>query len=95
MGPRTEPERTCVGCRKAAGKPDLIRIVGTPRGEVLVDTNGTAPGRGAYVHADRACATAAIARGTLARSLRLGLRAEEAARLGDEIEREIERDVRR
>jgi len=95
VAPRTEPERTCVGCRKAAGKRELIRIVRTPRGEVLVDANGRAPGRGAYVHADRACATAAIACGTLARSLRVGLRAEEAARLGDEIEREIERDVGR
>jgi predicted RNA-binding protein YlxR (DUF448 family) len=95
VAPRSEPERTCVGCRKAAGKLDLIRIVRTPRGEVLVDADGGAPGRGAYVHADRACATAAIARGTLARSLRVGLQVEEAARLGDEIEREIERDVRR
>jgi uncharacterized protein len=95
VAPHTEPERTCVGCRKAAGKLDLIRIVRTPRGEVLVDADGMAPGRGAYVHADRACATAAIARGTLARSLRVGLRAEEAARLGNEIEREIERDVQR
>lgn len=95
MAPRTEPERTCAGCRKAAGKLDLIRIVRTPRGEVLVDADGRAPGRGAYVHADRACATTAIARGTLARSLRVGLRAEEAARLGNEIEREIERDVER
>ena len=95
MAPRSEPERTCIGCRSAAGKRNLIRMVRTPRGEVLVDANGTAPGRGAYVHADRACATAAIARGTLARSLRVGLRAEEAARLGNEIEREIERDVER
>ena len=95
MAPNTEPERTCVGCRQAAGKRDLIRIVRTPSGEVRVDADGRAPGRGAYVHTDRACATAAIARGTLARSLRVGLRAEEAARLGNEIEREIERDVRR
>jgi uncharacterized protein len=95
MAPHTEPERTCVGCRKAAAKLNLIRIVRTKRGEVLVDADGRAPGRGAYVHADRACATAAISRGTLARSLRVGLRADEAARLGNEIEREIERDVRR
>jgi predicted RNA-binding protein YlxR (DUF448 family) len=95
VAPRTEPERTCVGCREAAGKLDLIRIVRTPTGELLMDANGRAPGRGAYVHADRACVTAAIARGTLARSLRVGLQAEEAARLGDEIEREIERDVGR
>jgi uncharacterized protein len=95
VAPRTEPERTCVGCRRAAGKLDLIRVVRTPRGEVLVDADGRAPGRGAYVHADRACVTAAIARGMLARSLRVGLRADEAARLGNEIEREIERDVQR
>ena len=95
MAPRTEPKRTCVGCRRAAGKLDLIRVVRTPRGEVLVDADGRAPGRGAYVHADRACAAAAISRGMLARSLRVGLRADEAARLGNEIEREIERDVQR
>ncbi len=95
MAPHTQPERTCVGCRQAAGKLDLIRIVRTPKGEVRVDADGRAPGRGVYVHADRACATVAMARGTLARSLRVGLRAEEAARLGNEIEREIERDVRR
>jgi uncharacterized protein len=95
VAPQTEPERTCVGCRQVAGKLDLIRIVRTLRGQVLVDADGRAPGRGAYVHADRACATTAIARGTLARSLRVGLRAEEAARLGNEIEREIERDVQR
>jgi predicted RNA-binding protein YlxR (DUF448 family) len=95
VAPRMEPERTCIGCRRAAGKLDLIRVVRTPRGKVLVDADGRAPGRGAYVHADRACATAAIARGALARSLRVGLRADEAARLSNEIEREIERDVQR
>jgi predicted RNA-binding protein YlxR (DUF448 family) len=95
VAPRSEPERTCIGCRKTAGKRDLLRIVRTPQGEVRVDASGTAPGRGAYVHADRACVTAAIARGAVARSMRMGLRAEEAARLGDEIEREIEREVRR
>jgi uncharacterized protein len=95
VAPRTEPQRTCVGCRKAAGRADLIRIVRTSRGEVLVDVSGKAQGRGVYVHADRACASAAIARGAVARSLRVGLRVEEAARLGEDIEREIERDVRR
>jgi predicted RNA-binding protein YlxR (DUF448 family) len=95
VAPCMEPERTCIGCRRAAGKLDLIRVVRTPRGKVLVDADGRAPGRGAYVHADRACATAAITRGTLARSLRVGLRADEAARLSNEIEREIERDVQR
>jgi predicted RNA-binding protein YlxR (DUF448 family) len=95
VAPHPEPERTCVGCRRAAGKLDLIRVVRTPEGEVLVDADGRAPGRGAYVHADRMCATTAIARGTLARSLRVGLRADEAARLGNEIEREIERNVQR
>jgi predicted RNA-binding protein YlxR (DUF448 family) len=93
VAPRTEPERTCVGCRKAAGKLHLIRIVRTPKGEVVADPSGRAPGRGAYVHANRACAAAAVARGTLARSLRVGVRAEEAARLHDEIERQIERGM--
>ncbi|GIV00203.1 MAG: hypothetical protein KatS3mg014_1818 [Actinomycetota bacterium] len=92
MGARREPERTCVACRRTAGKRELLRIVRTPPGDVRVDPTGTAPGRGAYVHRDPACVRTALRRGAraLARALRTGLPAEEAARLGREIERELE-----
>jgi predicted RNA-binding protein YlxR (DUF448 family) len=80
-----EPERSCVGCRQRAPKADLLRIVRAAAG-AGVDPVGTAPGRGAYVHRDPACADAAVRRGALATALRSGLTQEELARLRNEIE---------
>lgn len=80
-----EPERSCVGCRERAPKAELLRIVRTTEG-VRVDPLGRAPGRGAYVHRDPACADAAVRRGALAGALRVGLAKEELARLRNEIE---------
>lgn len=80
-----EPERSCVGCRKRAPKADLLRIVRSETG-ARVDPVGSAPGRGAYVHRDRACADAAVRRGAVANALRSGLTQGELARLRNEIE---------
>jgi len=80
-----EPERSCVGCRKRAPKADLLRIVRGSAG-ARVDRIGSAPGRGAYVHRDPACADAALRRGAFANALRSGLTQEELARLRNEIE---------
>ena len=41
--------RTCCVTREVCEKKDLIRIVRTPEGTVLVDTKGKANGRGAYL----------------------------------------------
>ena len=46
---RKIPMRMCVGCRERFNKKDLIRIVRTPEGEVVVDTTGKCSGRGAYI----------------------------------------------
>jgi len=81
-----EPVRTCVGCRARARKATLVRIVAAPGGPRL-DPSGTAPGRGAYVHHDPACLSAAGREGVLARALRTGLGGEEVGRLMLEIER--------
>ncbi len=43
------PIRTCVACRARRPKRELIRIVRTPEGQVLVDPTGKAKGRGAYL----------------------------------------------
>lgn len=41
--------RTCCICRKKMPKKELIRIVKTSTGKILVDRNGKAEGRGAYI----------------------------------------------
>ena len=85
-----DPERMCVGCRERSPKRALLRIAATPAGEILVDRSGHAPGRGAYVHRDAACVSAAFARGgALWRALRAQASADVAARLRHEMEREL------
>lgn len=81
MAPRARhvPIRTCIGCRQAAAKRELVRIVRTPAGEVRVDPTGRAPGRGAYIHADRACWEKALKGATMNRTLKITLTTNDAA----------------
>ncbi len=41
--------RTCVVCREKRPKRELLRVVRTPGGEVMVDAGGRLDGRGGYV----------------------------------------------
>ena len=54
-------------------KRDLVRIVRTPDGQVLVDRSGRLPGRGAYVCDQATCITQAITKGALGRALKTPL----------------------
>ena len=53
--PKKIPLRQCVGCREMKPKPELIRVVKSPEGEVSLDFRGKKPGRGAYVCPDPEC----------------------------------------
>jgi uncharacterized protein len=68
--PPPEPVRTCVACRKEAGKDALVRVVRRPDGTTVVDKTGHAPGRGAYLHSDGACVELARKRKALERALK-------------------------
>lgn len=46
------PMRSCVVTHEKCEKRDLLRIVRTPNGEVVVDITGRANGRGAYLKKD-------------------------------------------
>ena len=43
------PLRQCVGCCERKPKGELIRVVRTPEGEILLDFTGKKSGRGAYI----------------------------------------------
>ena len=43
------PMRTCVVTREKCEKNQLVRVVRTPLGEVVVDTTGKMNGKGAYL----------------------------------------------
>lgn len=49
---RKIPMRTCVVTREKLPKQELIRVVRTPDGTVIIDSSGKANGRGAYVKKD-------------------------------------------
>jgi predicted RNA-binding protein YlxR (DUF448 family) len=85
------PLRTCAGCRAQVPKGDLVRLVHTSDGGIELDPAGTAPGRGGYVHCATACLEAALARGGLARALRVGVGEDAASRLRALIDRMQER----
>ena len=45
----------CVVCREMRDKSDLIRVVKTPDGEILVDDSQKQDGRGAYICKNKEC----------------------------------------
>jgi predicted RNA-binding protein YlxR (DUF448 family) len=61
-------------------KRALIRLVRTPEG-VQIDPTGKLPGRGAYLHENRACWQNALKKDTLARALKTKLTPEDRERL--------------
>ena len=46
------PMRTCVVTKEKLDKKDLLRVVRTPSGEVIIDDTYKANGRGAYLKKD-------------------------------------------
>ena len=47
------PLRKCVVSSEKLPKKELVRVVRTPEGEVIVDLTGKANGRGAYLKKDK------------------------------------------
>ena len=52
MKNRKIPMRSCVVTREKLPKSELLRIVRTPEGNVLVDETGKQNGKGAYIKKD-------------------------------------------
>jgi predicted RNA-binding protein YlxR (DUF448 family) len=77
LRPRHVPQRTCVGCRTQQPKRQLIRIVRTPAGAVLVDPSGRQAGRGAYLHLNPDCWNQGLKKGKLAKALHVTISAED------------------
>jgi uncharacterized protein len=64
-----------VGCRTTGSRTDLLRVVAIREGSsepvLVVDTRRSMPGRGAWLHPDRACLDLAQRRRAFGRALRL------------------------
>ncbi len=63
------PERKCMGCNEKRPKKELIRVVRTPEGDVLLDLTGKKSGRGAYICPKVSCFEKALKSKRLERTL--------------------------
>ena len=84
---RHVPQRTCIGCRTAGDKRQLLRIVRTPEGEIVFDPTGKRPGRGAYVCRSEACFEQALKARTLGAALKVEVGEAQVASLREALRR--------
>ena len=54
------PMRQCVGCGEMKSKREMLRVIKTPEGEILLDVTGKKNGRGAYLCPNAECLAKAL-----------------------------------
>lgn len=80
--PKHVPLRTCVSCRETKPKRELLRVVRTPDGHVVLDATGKKSGRGAYLCARLSCWENAMKRKRLEQEFEITISEEDWAGLG-------------
>lgn len=84
MTVRKPPLRLCAACSRQRPKRELLRVVRTPAGEVLLDPTGKMSGRGVYLCPEAGCLTAGLKAKALERALGVSLQPEALLALQDE-----------
>lgn len=85
MQGKKKPERQCIGCRESKSKAELIRVVKTPEGDIVIDRTGRQNGRGAYLCDEEECLKKARKSNALSRSFKMNVPDE----IYDELERQL------
>ena len=67
------PMRMCSGCRESKPKSELIRVVRTPDGNLIVDKTGKVSGRGAYLCKNEECFKKSVKSKALSRALEVNV----------------------
>lgn len=78
--------RQCMGCRERRPKRELLRVVRTPEGNVLLDFSGKLNGRGTYLCPNPECLKKAMRAKALERQLETEIPEEVYRRLEKEME---------
>lgn len=79
------PLRKCTGCGQMKSKKEMLRVLKTTEGDILLDRTGKKNGRGAYLCIDRDCLEKAFKNRGLERSLKCQIPAEVAESLKKEL----------
>ena len=80
------PLRKCTGCQEMKSKKEMMRILRTAEGEIVLDTTGRKNGRCAYVCRSMECFEKAVQSKGLERSLKCRVPEEAYGSLKKEIE---------
>ncbi len=64
------PMRQCVGCGEMKDKREMMRVLKTPEGDIVLDMTGRKNGRGAYLCKNPGCLEAVRRKKGLERSLK-------------------------
>lgn len=60
MSVKKIPLRQCIGCGEMKSKKEMIRVIKTAEGEILLDATGRKNGRGAYLCPSMECFKKAV-----------------------------------
>ena len=78
------PMRMCVGCGEMKGKKEMMRVLKTPEGPIVLDMTGRKNGRGAYLCRNLDCLRKAEKNKGLERSFKMNI--------PDEVYRNLEKE---
>ena len=71
MSAKKVPLRQCIGCGEMKSKKEMIRVLKTAEGDILIDATGRKNGRGAYLCPSGECLNKAVKYRGLDRSFKM------------------------
>ena len=83
---RKIPMRQCIGCSEMKSKKEMIRVLRTTEGDIVLDVTGRKNGRGAYLCKNPDCLEKAMKSKGLERSLKTAVPEEVYEKLAKEME---------
>lgn len=86
MSVKKIPLRQCIGCGEMKSKKEMIRVLRTAEGEILIDATGRKNGRGAYLCPSCECLKKAVKSKGLDRSFKMAVPGEVYEALEKEME---------
>lgn len=89
MSTKKIPLRQCIGCGETKSKKEMIRILKTESGEIILDATGRKNGRGAYICPSADCLKKAVKTRGLDRSFKMQI----PSQVYETLEKEMEQLV--
>lgn len=82
------PLRQCIGCGEMKSKKEMMRVLKTAEGDIVLDVTGKKNGRGAYLCVSEDCLKKARKNKGLERSFKMSISGE----IYEKLEKEFEAD---